>query len=86
MNVFACDPGLNGAGAMLDAHGELIEVFDLPVIGEGKQRRIDAANLADLARAHAPYAFAIVEQVGARPGQGVRQCSGSGRPTGRYLA
>ena len=34
-------------------------------------RRVDAANLADLIREHGPYAFAIVEQVGARPGQGV---------------
>ena len=85
MNVFACDPGLNGAGAMLDAHGELIEVFDLPVIGEGKQRRIDAANLADLVRAHAPYAFAIVEQVGARPGQGVASMFRFGQAYGTIL-
>ena len=86
MNIFSCDPGLNGAGAVSDERGDFIACFDLPTIGEGAQRRVDAANLADLIREHGPYAFAIVEQVGARPGQGVRQCSGSGRPTGRYLA
>ncbi len=43
---------------MLDEHGGLIEVFDLPTIGEGAQRRVDAANLADLIREHGPYAFA----------------------------
>jgi hypothetical protein len=44
MIVLACDPGLSGAAALLDTRGELIDVFDLPVIGEGTQRRIDGAN------------------------------------------
>jgi hypothetical protein len=44
MNVLAIDPGLDGAGAVLDAQGELLEVFDLPTIGAKAQRRIDAAN------------------------------------------
>ena len=43
MNVFACDPGLSGAFAVLDRQGGLIACGDLPVIGEGTQRRIDAA-------------------------------------------
>ena len=77
MNVIAIDPGLNGAGAVSDERGDFIACFDLPMIGEGAQRRVDAANLPDLIREHGPYAFAIVEQVGARPGRGVRQCSGS---------
>jgi hypothetical protein len=71
VNIFSCDPGLDGAGAILDERRDFIACFDLPTIREGTQRRVDAANLADLIREHAPYAFAIVEQVGARPGQGV---------------
>jgi crossover junction endodeoxyribonuclease RuvC len=71
MNILAIDPGLEGAGAVMDTSGELLEVFDLPVIGEGAGRRIDAANLADLIRAHAPYRLAIIEQVNAFPKQGV---------------
>jgi hypothetical protein len=71
MNVIAIDPGLTGAAAILDARGNLIEVFDLPTIGLKAQRRIDAANLADLIRAHAPYTFAMVELVNSRPKQGV---------------
>jgi hypothetical protein len=71
VNIFSCDPGLDGAGAILDERGDFIACFDLPTIREGTQRRVDAANLADLIREHAPYAFAIVDQVGARPGQGV---------------
>jgi crossover junction endodeoxyribonuclease RuvC len=70
MKVFACDPGLNGAGAVSDERGDILACFDLPTIGEGAQRRVDAANLADLIREHGPYAFAIVEQVGAPPWTG----------------
>jgi crossover junction endodeoxyribonuclease RuvC len=84
-NILAIDPGLSGAGAVSDERGELIEVFDLPTIGEGAQRRIDAANLADLVREHAPYAFAIVEQVGARPGQGVSSMFRFGKAYGTIL-
>jgi crossover junction endodeoxyribonuclease RuvC len=85
MNVIAIDPGLEGAGAVVDACGELVHCFDLPTIGEGAQRRIDAANLADLLRAHTPYALAIVEQVAARPGQGVSSMFRFGRSYGTIL-
>ena len=85
MNLIAIDPGLNGAGAVSDERGDLVEVFDLPTIGEGVQRRVDAANLADLIREHGPYAFAIVEQVGARPGQGVSSMFRFGQAYGTIL-
>jgi crossover junction endodeoxyribonuclease RuvC len=85
MNVLAIDPGLEGAAAILDAHGNLIEVFDLPTIGEGTQRRIDAANLADLVREHGPYAFAVVEQVNAFPRQGVSSTFRFGASYGTIL-
>lgn len=82
--VAAFDPGLSGGGAMLDREG-LLACFDLPTIGEGAQRRIDAANLADLLREYGPYAFAIVEQVGARPGQGVASMFRFGQAYGTVL-
>jgi TIR domain len=41
---------------ILDERGDLIARFDLPVIGEGKQRRIDAASLADFILQHASHA------------------------------
>ena len=85
MNVIAIDPGLNGAGAVSDESGDFIACFDLPTIGEGAQRRVDAANLADLIREHGPYAFAIVEQVGARPGQGVSSMFRFGQAYGTIL-
>jgi hypothetical protein len=48
MTIIAIDPGLSGGAAILTERGDLIDVFDLPTIGEGAQRRIDAAGLADL--------------------------------------
>jgi hypothetical protein len=85
MNTLAIDPGLNGAGAVSDESGAFIACFDLPTIGEGAQRRVDVANLADLIREHGPYAFAIVEQVGARPGQGVSSMFRFGQAYGTIL-
>ena len=52
VTILSIDPGLTGAGAILDAHRELHQVFDLPVLGEGARRHIDAASLADLIRRH----------------------------------
>jgi crossover junction endodeoxyribonuclease RuvC len=76
MVILGIDPGLTGACAVLDgqrANGivEIVALYDLPTIGTGKQREIDATALAHLIRAHTPYAFAAVEKVASRPGQGV---------------
>jgi crossover junction endodeoxyribonuclease RuvC len=79
--IFGCDPGLSGAGAFVNAAGDLLDVFDLPVAGLGKAARVDAANLAELIRAIAPTR-AIVEHVGARPGQGVSSMFRFGQATG----
>lgn len=85
MNALSFDPGLCGAGNVLNHHGEILSCFDIPTIGEGTQRRIDAANLADTIREHGPYAFAIVEHVGARPGQGVSSMFRFGQAYGTIL-
>jgi hypothetical protein len=37
-NFIALDPGLNGAGAILDRHVEIHVSFDIPTIGEGVSR------------------------------------------------
>jgi hypothetical protein len=87
-NIIAFDPGLSGAWAVYRrlGHGEgIIGVDDIPVIGENKQRRINAAELADIVREHTPYKFAIVEQVGARPGQGVSSMFRFGQSYGTLL-
>lgn len=68
--IVAFDPGLSGGIAFVSDDGALIDCRDLPTIGEGTQRRIDAANLAAIIRAHNPTK-AIIEQVSAMPGNGV---------------
>lgn len=85
MNALAIDPGVNGGCAALDMKGEILACFDLPTIGDGSQRRVDAANLADAIREHGPYRLAIVEQVGARPGQGVSSMFRFGQAYGTVL-
>src|SRR5208282_1005449 len=85
MNVLSVDPGLSGALAILDARGDIRVTLDIPTIGDGAQRRIDAANLADTVCEQMPYPFAIVEQVGARPGQGVAWTFRFGQSYGMIL-
>ncbi len=68
--ILGIDLGLEGAYAVLSADGALLFVDDLPTIGSGTQRRIDAPNFAAILREQ-DIAAAVVEQVSARPGQGV---------------
>ncbi len=79
--IIAFDPGLSGAVAFLSEAGELLDCRDLPTIGEKTQRRVDAANLATLIRAHLP-ARAVIEQVGAMPGNGVSSMFRFGQSVG----
>jgi hypothetical protein len=85
MNIIAFDPGMSGGFAVLSPLAEILACFDLPTIGDGAQRRIDAANLADAVREHGPYRCAFVEQVGARPGQGVSSMFRFGQAYGTIL-
>jgi len=84
MNIIAFDPGLNGSRAVLSRDG-LVVADDLPTIGEGTQRRVDAANLADLIREYAPYSVAVVEQVHAMPGNGTASMFRFGQAYGTLL-
>lgn len=79
--ILGIDPGLSGAAALVNQAGELVDVFDLPIAGEGKLTRIDGANLSRLLRATRPTA-AIIEAVAARPGQGVSSMFRFGMATG----
>ena len=83
--VLGVDPGLSGALAFLWADGSL-EVFDMPVLrlerGGKAKRELDRYELARLVDAQGPIAHAFVEQVGARPGQGVSGTFQFGRALG----
>lgn len=84
MAVIGIDPGLSGAAALVDDAGRLLDVFDLPVVGDGPAAIVDGANLARFIRAVAPDR-AVVELVSAMPKQGAASTFKFGRAVGVIL-
>ncbi|MGD0187799.1 MAG: hypothetical protein ABSC25_21485 [Roseiarcus sp.] len=81
--VLGIDIGVVGALALLDASGELREVFDMPCLADGPagRRNVNAALLAEIvAKSHATRAF--VEFVSSRPGEGAVGAFSFGRSRG----
>lgn len=82
------DPGLKGAFAVIDKKGDIVQVFDMPTVevqvgGSLKNKVAPAAIVAELELfCHRDRCFAIVESVGARPGQGVTSMFNFGRSLG----
>jgi crossover junction endodeoxyribonuclease RuvC len=84
MRIAAIDPGLSGAACVLEQiNGAvmLISVIDLPVIGEGAKRRLDAMSFAGWLKHYAPTR-AVIENARAMPKQGVSSMFRYGRLTG----
>lgn len=74
--IIGIDPGVNGAIAILERSGELVQVFETPavevVVGGKAKRRVSPEMLAaELRLYNVSGTVAIIEQVGAMPGQGV---------------
>ena len=74
--IIGIDPGAGGAVAILTKTGELVHVFDMPavevVVGGKAKRRVSPEMLAAELKLYADQgARAVIEQVGAMPGQGV---------------
>lgn len=64
------DPGIGGAVGVVGEAGQFVGVHDMPTLPTTTGRRqVDPAALAYLLREIGP-AFALVERVGARPGEG----------------
>ncbi len=68
--ILGLDPGASGALALLSDTGALLEIADTPNVKVNGKTRISAPLLAKLIRAWSPTR-AVVELVGAMPGQGV---------------
>lgn len=87
--ILGVDPGLEGALAWLDDAGQLQRVADMPTVRlerNGKAKRdVDAYELGRLIGGGGIIAQAIVEQVGAMPGQGVSSMFAFGRAYGTIL-
>ena len=57
MKIAAIDPGLTGAAVVLEQTGGavmLISAIDLPIMGDGAKRRLDAFTFARWLNDHAP--------------------------------
>jgi hypothetical protein len=62
------DPGLTGAVAIVDLKGDLIDVYDMPVV----DRQVNAVELAlTFDTFPADEQIVAIERVGSMPGQGV---------------
>lgn len=81
MRILSIDPGLSGAWAVI-ADGRPEQCGDMPVIGEGTQRRVLATALAGHVDAFGPFDLAVVELVSAMPKQGVSSTFRFGRAAG----
>jgi hypothetical protein len=69
--ILGFDPGMNGAAAVVELGGDLVEVFDLPTLQLKNKRELDAYRLASLIDAMAGDVLeAWIEQAWPRPGEG----------------
>jgi crossover junction endodeoxyribonuclease RuvC len=84
MKIAAIDPGLTGAAVILEQIGGtvmLISAIDLPVVGDGPKRRLDAVTFAHWLSGHAPT-HVFIEAGRAMPRQGVTSMFRYGRVCG----
>jgi len=83
MRVLGIDPGLSGAYVLLE-NNTPIEWERMPTYLVGKNNRVNTAALASLLR-FLNIDKAMVEQVGARPGQGVSSMFTFGHAVGSVM-
>jgi crossover junction endodeoxyribonuclease RuvC len=83
MTVLGVDIGAHGALALLTGNGDLLDVADMPILRDGPNSppTVNGALLAAIIRRWAPET-AIVEFVGARPGEGPTGAFAFGRSRG----
>lgn len=89
--ILGIDVGVTGAVAVFEDDGTPIEVFDLPVMANGKRAarvksQVNAGALARRLRVFGAPDVAYVEAVAARPGQGVSSMFSLGHSLGTVCA
>lgn len=85
MIILGIDPGINGAIAEYDTETGHVVISDMPtmeVTRNGKKKREVNAQLLSLVVAKAYAKKAVLERVGAMPGQGVTSVFSFGRSVG----
>ena len=85
MRVLGIDPGANGALAVVEG-GRLVDLVDMPTMtvkrGSREVREVNAPALGAVLENLQPIDAAMLEQVGAMPGQGVSSMFAFGRAVG----
>lgn len=85
--ILAIDPGASGALAFYSPDAGTLEIIDTPVIevkrGQKLKKEISPQMMSAIIRARGPQ-IAILELVGAMPGQGVSSMFQFGRGVGMY--
>ena len=87
MIIIGIDPGLSGGIAVLDNNKKVLELFDMPVMADGKKnkKQLNSALLAKLIKestSNTSESAVIVEQVNAMPGEGVTSMFNFGQTFG----
>lgn len=81
--ILGIDPGVSGALALYDPTAHTLVVMDVPTITVSKKQRIDSYQVGQFMDLHrASIRFAVIEQVGAMPKQGVTSSFNFGFTTG----
>ncbi|MFM2078882.1 MAG: hypothetical protein RJA49_2772 [Actinomycetota bacterium] len=79
------DPGVDGALAVVDARGRIVDITSMPTLNDGPRgrRRVHAAGIAAVLRRWPTSDLRIaVEVVGVRPGEGAGGAFAFGRGVG----
>ena len=83
MTILAIDPGLNNGIAILDCERRLLLATEIPVIGEGANKRLNLISFADILTQFS-IRHAVVEDVAAMPKQGLTSTFRFGRASGSF--
>lgn len=85
MRILGIDPGASGALAVVE-DGQLVALEDMPTLtvrrGQRDVREVNAALLGSVVAQMRPLDAALLEKVGAMPGQGVSSMFAFGRAVG----
>lgn len=71
MRIASIDPGRSGAVGLIDTTARTAEVYDIPIVWEGKTAVTDARGLANILDRYTPD-YVVLEEVGYMPGDGAK--------------
>ena len=83
MIVWGCDPGLSGAIALFNAADGVVETWDMPIVEVRGKKAVSPQLIKNIFELHDAPVW--VEQVSARPGQGVTSMFNFGKSYGMVL-